>query len=253
MVVANVLAGIDYQPYRTQQAFSGIKPVHKGTWYAHQTEVYEACVKVADRLEGEYMEQLRLDAQPLVVCADGAWSHRGYTANHCNWLLLNAADRKIILSVCLMKSRWEKGKEVYKGNYEGSSCGMEGRAMELGITKLKAAGLLPLVRGWVCDKDSSVPKQLNDNPDTAHIPIHWDPGHIKKNFQKQLMKIYGESVRYTNMAARGGKQISQDKDCVAVCIDGIDDGLYDRMRATHRGIFSVLLSRVHCQVTGSWR
>jgi hypothetical protein len=36
MVAANVLAGIDYQPYRTQQAFSGIKPVHKGTWYAHQ-------------------------------------------------------------------------------------------------------------------------------------------------------------------------------------------------------------------------
>lgn len=151
-----------------------------------------------------------------------------------------------------MKSRWEKGKEVYKGNYEGSSSGMERQAMKQGIAKLKAAGLLPLVKGWVCDKDPSV-FQLNGNPDTAHIPIHWDPGHIKKNFQKQLRKIYGKNVRYTNMAARGGKQISQDKDCVAVCIDGIDDGLYDRMRATHRGIFSVLLSRMHFQVTGSWQ
>ena len=42
-------------------------------------------------------------------------------------------------------------------------------------------------------------------PITAHIPIHWDPGDIKKNFQAQLMEIYGKGVRYTNMAARGGK------------------------------------------------
>ena len=47
----------------------------------------------------------------------------------------------------------------------------------------------PLVAGWVCDKDSSVSEQLKANPDTAHIPIHYDPGHIKKNFQKSLMAI----------------------------------------------------------------
>ena len=39
----------------------------------------------------------------------------------------------------------------------------------------------------MCDKDSSVSEQLRANPDTAHIPIHYDPGHIKKNFQKSLI------------------------------------------------------------------
>ena len=43
------------------------------------------------------------------------------------------------------------------------------------------------------------------NPDTAHIPIHYDPGHIKKNFQKSLMAIYGAGVRYKGLAERGGQ------------------------------------------------
>jgi hypothetical protein len=64
---------------------------------------------------------------------------------------------------------------------------------------------LSLVAGWVCDKDSSVSEQLKANPDTAHIPIHYDPGHIKKNFQKSLMTIYGQGVRYKGLAARGGQ------------------------------------------------
>ena len=62
--------------------------------------------------------------------------------------------------------------------------------MERGVARLKENGLLSLVEGWVCDKDSSVSEQLRANPDTAHIPIHYDPGHIKKNFEKSLMAIY---------------------------------------------------------------
>ena len=77
--------------------------------------------------------------------------------------------------------------------------------MERGIARLKENGLLPLVQGWVCDKDSSVSEQLKTNPDTAHIPIHYDPGHIKKNFEKSLMAIYGQGVRYKGLASRGGQ------------------------------------------------
>ena len=47
-------------------------------------------------------------------------------------------------------------------------------------------------------------EQLKANPDTAHIPIHYDPGHIKKNFQKSLLAIYGTGVRYKGLAERGG-------------------------------------------------
>ena len=45
---------------------------------------------------------------------------------------------------------------MHIGNYKGSSGGMEGMAMERGVARLKENGLLPLVQGWVCDKDSSL-------------------------------------------------------------------------------------------------
>ena len=203
-VVASVMAGIDYERYRLQEVMKGGTPVSKDTWYAHQSTVYNSIIQIAESKEVEYLQMLRATGQRLVFCADAAWSHRGYEANQCCWLLLNAENKQIALAVILTKSRWEKGQEVHKGNYKGSSGGMEGMAMERGIARLKENGLLPLVQGWVCDKDSSVSEQLKANPDTAHIPIHYDPGHIKKNFQKSLMAIYGASVRYKGLAERGG-------------------------------------------------
>ena len=203
-VVASVMAGIDYERYRLQEVKRGGTPVSKDTWYKHQTTVYDSIIQIAESKEVEYLQMLRATGQRLVFCADAAWSHRGYEANQCCWLLLNAENKQIALAVILTKSRWEKGEEVHVGNYKGSSGGMEGMAMERGIARLKENELLPLVQGWVCDKDSSVSEQLKANPDTAHIPIHYDPGHIKKNFQKSLMAIYGTGVRYKGLAERGG-------------------------------------------------
>jgi hypothetical protein len=208
VVVANVLAGIDYERYRLQQVMLGCAPMSKDTWYAHQSTVYDSIIAIAESKEVEYMRMLHAAGQRLVFCADAAWSHRGYEANQCCWLLLNAENKQIVLAVVMTKSRWEKGEQVHVGNYKGSSGGMEGMAMERGIARLKANGLLPLIEGWVCDKDSSVSEQLKSNPDTAHIPIHYDPGHIKKNFQKSLMGIYGQGARYRGLAARGGQLLS---------------------------------------------
>jgi hypothetical protein len=201
------MAGIDYERYRMQQVMGGVMPMSKDTWYSHQERVHRAIVEIAERKEGEYLQRLKDAEEPVVFCADASWSHRKarYDANQSWWVLMNANDKQIVLTVILMKSRWEKGKLVFKGNYIGSSGGMEGASLEKGIERLKAVGLLPQVAGWVCDKDSSVSEQLQSNPDTAHIPIHYDPGHIKKNFQKQLKQIYGERVRYEGMATRGGQ------------------------------------------------
>ena len=179
-------------------------PSHCFHSLSHQSTVYNSIIQIAESKEVEYLQMLRATGQRLVFCADAAWSHRGYEANQCCWLLLNAENKQIALAVILTKSRWEKGEEVHKGSYKGSSGGMEGMAMERGIARLKENGLLPLVQGWVCDKDSSVSEQLKANPDTAHIPIHYDPGHIKKNFQKSLMTIYRKGVRYKGLAERGG-------------------------------------------------
>jgi hypothetical protein len=201
------MAGIDYERYRMQQVMGGVMPMSKDTWYSHQERVYQAIIEIAERKEAECLQRLREAGRPVVLCADASWSHRKarYDANQSWWVLMNADDSQIVLTVILMKSRWEKGKLVFEGNYVGSSGGMEGASLEKGIERLKAVGLLPQVAGWVSDKDSSVSEQLQSNPDTAHIPIHYDPGHIKKNFQKQLKQIYGERVRYEGMATRGGQ------------------------------------------------
>jgi hypothetical protein len=163
-VVASIMAGIDYERYRLQQVMQGLTPMSKDTWYAHQSTVYNGIIQIAESKEVEYLQMLKAAGQRLVFCADAAWSHRGYEANQCCWLLLNAENKQIALAVILTKSRWEKGKEVHKGNYKGSSGGMEGTAMERGIARLKENGLLSLVGGWVCDKDSSVSEQLKANP-----------------------------------------------------------------------------------------
>ena len=42
-----------------------------------------------------------------------------------------------------------------------------------------------------------------------HIPIHYDPGHIKKNFQKSLIAIYGQGVRYKGLAQWLSAEVSQ--------------------------------------------
>jgi hypothetical protein len=205
-VISNIMAGIDYEKYRMQQVMEGTIPMSKDTWYSHTERVYQAIIEVAEQKEEEDLQRLRTAGQPVVFCADASWSHRKlrYDANQSWWVLMNTDDNQIVLAIVLMKSRWEKGNLVFEGNYVGSSGGMEGASLEMGIARLKAAGLLSQVTGWVVDKDSSVTKQLRSNPDTAKIPIYYDPGHIKKNFQAQLKEIYGERVRYEGLTARGG-------------------------------------------------
>jgi hypothetical protein len=203
------MAGIDYERYRMQQVMSGIIPMAKGTWYSHAEDVYRAIVDIAEREETECLQRLRTEARPLVFCGDASWSHRRptYDARQSWWVLINADDGVIVLTVILMKSREEKGQIVFEGNYSGSSGGMEGASFDIGVQKLKAAGLVQLWHSFVCDQDSSVAEQLRADPDTVRVAIHWDPGHIKRNFEKKLRLIYGKKPRkrYQGLALRGGQ------------------------------------------------
>ena len=81
----------------------------KDTWYRHEATVFGKIIDMAERKEAEYLAQLKAAGQPVVLCADAAWSHRGYSANQCCWFLINAEDKHIVSTVVLTKSRWEKG------------------------------------------------------------------------------------------------------------------------------------------------
>jgi hypothetical protein len=198
------MAGIDYERYRMQQALGGVKPMAKGTWYQHADEVYGAIVEIAESEEKHCLQRLHAEGRPLVFCGDASWSHRRptYDARQSWW----------VLTVILMKSREVKSVTVFEGNYSGSSRGMEGASFDRAVQKLKAAGVVQQWHGFVCDQDSSVHEQLRADPDTAHVALHWDPGHIKRNFQRKLNDIYNGGKnrqprkRYQGLAARGGQQ-----------------------------------------------
>jgi hypothetical protein len=210
------MAGIDYERYRMQQVMGGSVPMAKGTWYSHADDVYRAIIEIAEREETECLQRLRAEGRPLVFCGDASWSHRKptYDARQSWWVLINADSGEIVLTVILMKSREEKGVTVFEGNYSGSSGGMEGASFDLGVQKLKVAGLVRQWQGFVCDQDASMHEQLRADPDTAHVALYWDPGHIKRNFQRKLSEIYGgrnkqPRKRYQGLAARGGQRIAE--------------------------------------------
>ena len=99
------MAGIDYERYRLQEVMKGGTPVSKDTWYAHQSTVYNSIIQVAESKEVEYLQMLKATGQRLVFCADAAWSHRGYEANQCCWLLpeCKTIDRSCLYHVCTTK------------------------------------------------------------------------------------------------------------------------------------------------------
>jgi hypothetical protein len=168
-VIANIMAGIDYERYRMQQAMDGIIPMSKDTWYSHADEVYRAIIKIAECEETECLKRLHAEGRPLVLCGDASWSHRRptYDARQSWWVLINAEGGEIVLTIVLMKSREEKGVTVFQGNYSGSSGGMEGASFDLGVQKLKAAGLVRQWQGFVCDQDSCIA----DDATTQHSTL----------------------------------------------------------------------------------
>ena len=190
------MSGVTWTTWSRLEANLNSESLSKATWYRLTAQVWKAIEAVRDDCSNAYIQQLLVANQPIVVVADGAWSHRGFTAGQHDWVLLNAADSKAIFSIPLYRSRMRKGKVVYPGNYDdGSSRGMEGYALDIAIQRLQSSGLAVLITGWVGDQDSSVLKQLRECPAAHKWQVHLDPGHAKKNLVNALTTMFGEKKR----------------------------------------------------------
>jgi hypothetical protein len=175
----------------------------KSTWYALTEQVWNTIELVKADRGAAYTQQLLAANQPIVVMADGAWSHPGHTAGQHEWVLMNEADNKAIFSIPLHRSRRCKGKVVHQGNYDdGSSKGMEGYALDIAIKELQASGLAALVSGWVGDQDSSVLKRLRQCPVAQKWEVHLDPGHMKKNLRATLKLLFGTKKEFDGLEQR---------------------------------------------------
>jgi hypothetical protein len=200
---ACAMSGVTWTTWNRLDASLNSHSMNKSTWYALTEEVWKTIEAVKADREAAYIQQLLTANQPIVVIADGAWSHPGFTAGQHDWVLMNAADKKAIFSIPLHRSHIFKGKVVHQGNYDdGSSKGMEGYALDIAIKKLQASGLAALIAGWVGDQDSSVLKQLRQCSAAQRWEVHLDPGHAKKNMYKALDSLFGEKQEFAGLATR---------------------------------------------------
>jgi hypothetical protein len=198
-----VMSGMTWTTHNRQEANLNMHSMNKSTWYSLTQQVWQAVAAVKADCDDAYAKQLLAANQPIVVIADGAWSHPGYEAGQHDWVLMNAADKKVIFSIPLHRSRVCKGKVVHQGNYDdGSSKGMEGYALDIAIKRLQATGLAALITGWVGDQDSSVLKQLRECPAAQKWEVHLDPNHAKKNLYSTLDKVFGDKQRFEGLTKR---------------------------------------------------
>ena len=198
-----VMTGVTWTTFNRLEANLNSHSLSKSTWYSLTQHVWETIEAVKADCETAYAQQLVAAGQPIVVMADGAWSHPGFTAGQHEWVLMNAADNKAIFSIPLHRSRLRKGKVVHQGNYDdGSSKGMEGYALDIALSTLQSTGIAPLITGWVGDQDSSVLKQLRQCLAAQRWEVHLDPGHAKKNLYRALQAMFGEKQAFDGLAAR---------------------------------------------------
>lgn len=116
--------------------------------------------------------------QWLVLCGDFGWSQRrGASAGV--YVLIDASTGKVLHQIILTKrcTRKIRGRTtiIRKGNYFGTSKGMEGEAFRRMLNWLDEKKLMPYFKVMVCDQDSSVLCQLREDPRTKHVTVVHDP------------------------------------------------------------------------------
>lgn len=153
IVFTCIMSGTTWTQWNRLEANLNGHSMNKSTWYRLAALVWDAVELVKADREAAYVQQLLTTGGSITVMADGAWSHPGYTARQHDWVLMNAADNKVIFTIPLQRTRRSKGVVVHQGNYDdGSSRGMEGFALDMAIAKLQVTGLASLVSGWVGDQ-----------------------------------------------------------------------------------------------------
>jgi hypothetical protein len=93
---ACAISGVTWTTWNRLEANANSHSVSKATWYKLTQEVWQAIEAVKADRETAYTEQLLVANQHIIVSADGAWSHPGYTASQHDWVLMNADGGRIL-------------------------------------------------------------------------------------------------------------------------------------------------------------
>ncbi len=211
IVLAKLLNEGCYTGHKHHQGNISLPVFGSSCWQTAQTHLLILAKKLGQHtcqeLVDAYLAQ-KPDEAHLVLSGDFGWSQQRQ-GNAGAYIIMDTKTKKVLHQVILVKEQQQTYKGVSQiiqaGNYCGTSKGMEGEAFQCTLRWLEKKGLLPYFKAMVCDQDSSVLQQLQDDPRTSgHVKVLLDPGHTKKNFVKDLNKAFGLGKRYAGFAERIG-------------------------------------------------
>jgi hypothetical protein len=186
-----------------QNFAQSIIPTQGGLRY--QTYVWKAVVEVWDEVSGDFQNEiLEREDGSSVMAIDFAWAHRNSRSHSGELVIMDWETHKPILILTMQKQRYLLGKLISEAKYGfgGTSKGMEGYAVGIGLDQLEAKGLMKKFWARVNDDDASTSLRFEEREFCKHIRMFLDPGHKKKNVLKTIKAILGDKVRFKKLANR---------------------------------------------------
>jgi len=114
-----------------------------------------------------------------------------------------------------------RGK-IIKGNYNGTSKGMQGEGCRRLLNRLEREQLLSKVKTITTDSDSSVVKILAEDERLSHIkvtmPFLFTCTHTIKAFVKQLKTVLGKGKDWAGKADKMGCWLMLSRNAIIVCM-----------------------------------
>ncbi len=175
VVAIELLDGGTHEVYRRRRHELGLGALSQSAHRAAEKEVVAKIELVNAQLQAECLAKYRSGEWKLEhMAGDGSWATRRNASVH-NYNMVDVIRGKIICEVTLVKRvvRQMHGKEVIitKGNYDGTSKGMENEACRQVFAILEKEGVLSKVMSCTTDDDSSVKKFITEDHRLAHIEV----------------------------------------------------------------------------------
>jgi hypothetical protein len=212
-VAATILNGSTYTEYSRERQARGLPCLTQRAYRAVEKQVLEVAMQEAKsecRRGMQTYQKSPPETLKLDLGGDCGWSHRR-NASQATYSVIDLQQQRVVYQAVLTKERKHllAGKEVIvsPGNYFGTAKGMEGEGFRRVADDFEEEGVLPYIRTYTVDQDSSVIRILHSDCRFEHVAVQHDPGHLKNNVTKDLQRELGESKAVTGLADRVGHWI----------------------------------------------
>lgn len=149
---------------------------------------------IPDVAHAEFKEQrdwvITRNIKDICLQLDGAWATRGWTSSDHTFVLRDAKRNKVYWVSAIQKTKAANGKDIVKGNHDGTSQTMEARGLQLCLEGLEP-NFLKNVAIIVTDGDVKLPLALKQTMETFDIKHAKDGNHLVKNWIKKVEAVIG--------------------------------------------------------------